>query len=143
MAQSLLFSQTNSGTYICLFGQCRVSSLDFSGIVNHLISHDIKLKANIDYCYSCEVPFSCKLGCLEHYLSHALDGRLFDRSVSEMPEKTADWLDQAFSQLENIRKDLWKHFLSEPEDEIDELPETQIDRACPIDIAEYSGSSAV
>ena len=76
-------------------------------------------------------------------LSHALDGRLFDRSVSEMPEKTADWLKKTFSQLETIRKDLWKHFLSEPEDETDELCETQIDRSCPVDIAECSGGSAV
>ena len=101
--------------------------------------HDKILKKNIDYCYSCEVIFPCKLRFLEHWITHALDGRIFDKSVSEMPEKTADWLNQTFSELENIRKDLWRHFLSEPEEpevETDELPETQT-----FDIAECSGGS--
>ena len=89
--------------------------MDFSRLVNHFLSHEIKLKKNIDYCYSCELIFSCKLRFLEHYLTHALDGRIFDRSVSEMPENTAAWLNQTFSELEKIRKNLWKHFLSEPE----------------------------
>ena len=125
MALSLLYTQTNSGSYLCLYDNCRFSCEIFEELIDHLVSHDIKLIKDVDFCSSCRILFGCKFSSLQHWLSHAVDAEIFSRDVSEIPEKSHNWLQSAFQEIANIRKELWNQFLAQDPPLEEEVPESQ------------------